>query len=152
VRLVVVTPMSVVVDEPAVAHVRAEDESGLFGVRPGHADFLTVLSIGVLGYRLPGGEERYVALRGGVLVTRGGDSVEVATREAVAGDDLAALEREVVTRLRGEAEAESSARRRATRLHLAALRQIHGYLRGDGRSMRLGAEAEEEAEEIARGG
>lgn len=139
-RLVVVTPMAVVVDVEGVEHVRGEDESGLFGIRRGHADFLTVLSVSVLSYRTKGEATRHVALRGGVLVVREGQTVEVATREAVEGDDLAALEREVVTRLRGEAEAEAVARAKATRLHFAALRQIQGYLGGDTRAMRLGAE------------
>ncbi|MEJ2130708.1 MAG: F0F1 ATP synthase subunit epsilon, partial [Gammaproteobacteria bacterium] len=65
-RLVVTTPISVVVDEADVRHVRAEDESGAFGILPGHADFVTVLAISVITWRSHRDEEHHVAVRGGV--------------------------------------------------------------------------------------
>jgi F-type H+-transporting ATPase subunit epsilon len=44
-RLRIVTPLSIVVDEDASA-LRAEDASGSFGILQGHAPFLTALTIG----------------------------------------------------------------------------------------------------------
>ncbi len=44
-RLRIVTPLAVVVDESDVTALRAEDESGSFGILPHHADFLTSLTI-----------------------------------------------------------------------------------------------------------
>ena len=57
---------------------------------------------------------------------------EVVTREALAGDDLARLQRDVLERLRAEEEEERRERQQATRLHLAFLRQIGRYLHGNG--------------------
>lgn len=127
-RLVVTTPMSVIMDEADVHHVRAEDESGSFGILPGHADLVTVLAISVLTWRDGAGTEHHVAVRGGVLSVRDGELVEVATRQAVGEDTLRLLGEEVLTRFREEAEAEAEWRISATRLQLAAIRQLQRYL------------------------
>lgn len=50
-RLIVTTPTAIAVDEHSVRHVGAEDPSGAFGIKPGHADFLTSLSICVVRWR-----------------------------------------------------------------------------------------------------
>jgi F-type H+-transporting ATPase subunit epsilon len=128
-KLVVATPLAVVVEADHVAHVRAEDDSGAFGILPGHADFLTVLGISVLTWRGGDGVRRHVALRGGMLEVRGGDNIRVTTREAVPGDDLGRLESEVVAAFRREVTEEKAARLDAQRLYLAAVRQIQRYLR-----------------------
>ncbi len=47
-KLIVTTPSAVVVEADSVHHVRAEDETGAFGILPDHADFLTVLAISVI--------------------------------------------------------------------------------------------------------
>lgn len=122
-RLTVSTPVELVLDESEVRSIRAEDASGLFGLLPGHVDLLTVLVPSVLSWRDGGGGEHHVALRGGVLTVRG-PQVEVATREAVLGEDLLALEREVLVRFRAEAAAEAEARSQATRWQAAAIRRI----------------------------
>jgi F-type H+-transporting ATPase subunit epsilon len=127
-KLIVTTPLAVVVDASEVAEVRAEDETGAFGVRPGHADFVTALTISVITWRDQLARERHVAVAGGVLSVRDGDRVEVATRAAVDEETLSKLGVAVVERLRGEAAEEMESRSSATRLHLAALRQIQRYL------------------------
>ena len=129
-RFVVATPLSLVVEAEEVQHVRAEDQTGAFGILPGHADFLTVLEVSVVTWRDGDGIERYVAVRGGVLEVIGGDRVRIATREAVAGADLGRLETEVLVRFRHEADEERAAHADAERLYLAAIRQIVRYLRG----------------------
>ena len=78
-------------------------------------------------------------MRGGVLMVRGGDTIEVATRAGIAGDDLEALQREVSAWFRGEAEAEEESRVSAGRLHLAAIRQIQRYLEAGHRPVAQGA-------------
>lgn len=128
-KLSIVTPLAVVVDEDDVVHVRAEDATGAFGVLDGHADFLTAPTISVVTWRDRGGAEHHVAVRGGMLRVRGGDTVEIATSEAVRGDDLASLERDVLTEFRRRAEDEQAARTDAARLRLIALRRIHRLLR-----------------------
>jgi len=138
-KLIVTTPLSVVVDVEDVRHVRGEDETGAFGILQGHADFLTVLDISVITWRNEQDQEHYVAVRGGVLMVRKGDTIEVATRAGIAGDDLEALQREVSVWFRGEAEAEEESRVSAGRLHLAAIRQIQRYLEAGHRPVARGA-------------
>ncbi|MGH9579809.1 MAG: F0F1 ATP synthase subunit epsilon [Terriglobales bacterium] len=127
-RLLVVTPMSVVVDESDVRHVRAEDGTGAFGILPGHADFITVLAVSVITWRNHSDEEHHVAVRGGVLTVRDGDLVEVASREAVGEDTFRRLGQAVLVRFREEVKVEEESRISATRLHLAAIRQLQRYL------------------------
>jgi len=127
-RLLVTTPMAVLVDADGVRHVRAEDETGAFGILPGHADFITALTVSVITWRNHKDEEHHVAVRGGVLTVRDGDLVEVATREAVGEDTLRRLGRVVLERFREELQAEEASRVSATRLQLAAIRQLQRYL------------------------
>jgi F-type H+-transporting ATPase subunit epsilon len=131
-KLLVTTPTAILLDVDGVRHVRAEDSTGAFGIQPGHAEFLTVLSVSVVSYRDAAGVERYVAVHGGVLRVSRGCRVEVATSEALAGDDLGALASDVIARYRSEAEAEATARTRATQLHLMAIRGIYRVARGVG--------------------
>lgn len=128
-RLTITTPLATLVQAGEVAHIRAEDPSGSFGVLPGHADFLTVLSVSVLTWKDSSGHEHHVALRGGMLSVRGGVAVIVATPEAVTRDDLHRLETEVLARYRRELEEERAAHTESQRLHLAAIRQIMRLLR-----------------------
>lgn len=130
-NLAVTTPLAIVVKTAGVVHVRAEDETGAFGILRGHADFLTALAISVVSWRDEGGAEHHVAVRGGVLTVSEGKTVTVATREAVADDDLHHLETEVLARFQRRTEEEVKARIDAQRLYLAAVRQIYRFLRPD---------------------
>ena len=127
-RLLITTPLAVVVDAGDIVSVRAEDSSGVFGILPGHTDFLTVLTVSVLSWRDRSDSEHHVAVRGGVLTVRQGQVVEVATREAVGEDTLRALGDKVLERLRAEADAESESHLAATRLEFAAIRQLQRFL------------------------
>ena len=128
-RLRIVTPLSVVVDEDAES-LRAQDASGSFGIWPGHALFLTALSVSILNWK-SAGLERFCALRGGVLTVTGGSSVAIATREAVAGDDLATLDAEVLTQFQTDADEERVEHVEMMRLQMNAIRQmISGLRRG----------------------
>ncbi len=132
-KLTITTPFSVVVDTDDVAYLRAEDETGAFGMLPGHADFLTALSASVASWRDGKGVLHHVALRGGVLEVKDGKSIAIATREAVPGDDLQKLETEVLSRFRARQEEEKAARLDAQRLYLAAIRQIARFARRERR-------------------
>lgn len=127
-RLIITTPSAVMVDTPDVASLRAEDESGAFGILEHHADFLTVLAVSVVIWRDTHGAEHYTAVRGGVLAIMDGTTIEIATREAVVSDDLQTLETEVLRRFREEIGAEQASRIAAARLQLAVIRQICRYL------------------------
>ena len=145
-RLVVTTPLAIVVEADDVAHLRAEDITGAFGILPGHADFLTALTVSVATWRDMAGGEHHLALRGGMLEVRGGAVIAIAAPEAVAGDDLRQLETEVLAGFRRRLADEQAARTDAQRLYLAAIRQIYRFLRGDGAATLPGATAVPAAE------
>ena len=128
-RLLITTAAAVVIDDPDVVAVRAEDESGSFGILNGHADFLTALTVSVVSWRRADGRQRFCAVRRGVLSVSNGNEVALATREAIPGDDLDHLERVVLTQFRGALEAERIARTESLRLQMKAIRQIVRYLR-----------------------
>ena len=130
-RLRIVTPLSVVIDEDGVLAVRAEDASGGFGIWPGHADFLTSLATSVVGWESSNKTRHYCAVRRGVLSVDGGREVAVATREAVPGDDLVTLDQTVLARFRADIDTERREHVESTRLHLDAIRQIMRHLRPD---------------------
>ncbi|WP_193727874.1 F0F1 ATP synthase subunit epsilon [Paraburkholderia franconis] len=127
--LTIATPARVVVDGLPIVSLRAEDQSGAFGIRVGHADMVTLLSASVVRWTTPDGIEHYCAVDGGVLIVSHGMTVSVACREAVPGESLQRLEEEV----RGVRAAQLDALRRArveqTRLHAQAVRQMLRYLR-----------------------
>ncbi len=130
-KLTVTTPLAIVVDTDDVVHLRAEDETGAFGILPGHADFLTALAVSVASWRDLRGVEHHVAVRGGMLEVHGGSVIGIATPEAVPGDDLRRLESEVLARFRRRLAEEQAARADAQRLYLAAIRQIVRFLRAE---------------------
>jgi len=132
-RLTITTPLAIVVEEDDVIVVSAEDDSGGFGILPGHADFLTSLTIGVLSWKGREGTRHYCAVRGGVLSVSTGREVAIATREAVAGDDLSLLDRTVLARFQSGIEAERAELADSTRMQLTAIRQIVRNLRPSGR-------------------
>jgi F-type H+-transporting ATPase subunit epsilon len=128
-RLSIATPLAIVVEADNVGHLRAEDETGAFGILAGHADFVTALSISVVSWKEKSGAEHHVAVRGGMLQVRDGDMINIATPEAVQGDDLRRLESEVLSGFRGHLLVERAARTDAQRLYLSAIRQIIRILR-----------------------
>lgn len=136
-KLLVTTPMAVVMDAPEVRYVRAEDETGAFGILPGHADFITVLAVSVLSWRDRSDEEHHIAVRRGVLTVRNGN-VEVATREAVGEDTLQELGHAVLARFEEEERSEEESRVSASRLQLAAIRQLQRYLEAGRQSVPQG--------------
>lgn len=130
-HLTITTPTTVLVDSAKVVAVRAEDESGGFGILPGHANLLTVLPASVVRWHERSGATRFCAVRGGVFVVSGGERVAIACRQGTMGDDLAQLEKDVREMRRAEAEADKSARVEQMRLHARAVRQLMRYLRPD---------------------
>jgi len=128
-RLLITTPTAVVIEEQLVVAVRAEDESGSFGILDGHADFLTALTESVVSWHRADDRQRFCAVRRGVLSVTNGSEVAIATREAIVGEDLARLEHVVLTQFREALEAERAARGESLRLQMQAIRQIVRYLR-----------------------
>jgi F-type H+-transporting ATPase subunit epsilon len=128
-RLLITDPTAIVVDHADVTSVRAEDESGSFGILQGHADLLTVLTISVVSWNHSDGKSGCCAVRRGVLTVRDGEAIAIATREAQLGDNLETLEASVLARFRAEADAERAGRIAAMRLQTQAVRRIVEALR-----------------------
>ncbi len=128
-RLLITTPTALVLDAVDIVSVRAEDESGSFGILGGHEDFLTALPLGVVQWRHADGRTACCAVRRGVLTVTGGATVAIATRQAQLGTSLEALETAVLERFRAAEEDERAARVAALRLHAKAIRQIIAALR-----------------------
>jgi F-type H+-transporting ATPase subunit epsilon len=128
-RLLITTPTTVVVDERDVVAVRAQDESGSFGILNGHADFLTAVTTSVVSWHQTDDHQMFCAVRRGILSVTNGNEVTIATREAIPGDDLDHLEQVVLTQFRDALEAERTARTESMQLQMKAIRQIVRYLR-----------------------
>lgn len=129
-RLLITDPARIVADHADISSVRAEDASGSFGILNGHADFLTALEISVVSWRHEDGRQGFCAVRQGILTVSGGREIKVATREAHVGDDLDALERDVLAGYRAHVDADRTSRAAATRLRTQAIRQMVAALRG----------------------
>ena len=128
-HLTVTTPAQILVKSDDVAAVRAEDQSGSFGILAGHADLLTMLVPSVLRWRTGDGATHFCAVRGGVCTVSSGRDVAVACREGVVGDSLEDLEAKVHAVRTQELEADRKARVEQVRLHALAVRQLVRYLR-----------------------
>jgi F-type H+-transporting ATPase subunit epsilon len=128
-HLTVTTPGQILVDSGDVAAVRAEDESGSFGILPGHADLLTALVPSVVRWRTADGATHFCAVRGGVFTVSAGHNVAVACREGVLGDSLDGLEAKVRAVRTQQMEADRKARVEQVRMHALAVRQLLRYLR-----------------------
>ena len=127
-HLVITTPGAVLVDAADVISIRAEDESGSFGIHPGHADLITVVSPSVVRWRSAAAAERFCVVLGGVLTVDRGRTVAIACREGVLGDDLHGLEAEVQAQRTAETDADHKARVEQMRLQAMAVRQMMRYL------------------------
>ena len=136
-RLSIRTPLAVVMDETNVTYVRAEDETGAFGILEGHADFLTTLAVCVVTWRC-GEQTSQVAVRGGILRVCSGNHVSIATREAVGEQSLASVGRAVLERMRLQVESEEASHLVGTRMELATIRQIERYV-ASSRNQSVGA-------------
>lgn len=128
-KLEIITPLEMLAQAEAVVSLQAEDASGSFGILPGHADFLTSLTISVLSWKCRDGSERHCAVRGGILSVTDGEMVSVATSEAVLSEDLLSLEHDILAAFQASEETNRTEHIEQARLQLSAIRQIMLHLR-----------------------
>jgi F-type H+-transporting ATPase subunit epsilon len=128
-KLTIATPSQVWFDGVEIVSLRAEDASGSFGIRNGHADFVTQMTSSVVRWTGTDNVPGYCAVNGGVLLVLGGATVSIACREAIPGESLEGLEAIVRRRHADEDDAARRARVDQLRLHARAVRQILRYLR-----------------------
>ena len=133
-HLKIATPATVLFDNEQVTALRAEDESGSFGILPGHIDFLTVLTPSVLRWHGADGQMHYCAVEEGVLSVRSGRDITIACRDGVLSDSLEALELQIQVAREKRLDAERRSRVEQTRVHAQAVRQLLHYLRPGKRS------------------
>jgi F-type H+-transporting ATPase subunit epsilon len=132
-QLVIATPFSVLIDEKHVLSLRAEDDSGSFGVLPGHTDFLTVLSPSALQWRTADGNEQCCVISEAIFRVSSGSKITIACREATLSESLQGL-REQITLIRAQRrDAIQRARVSQTQLQARAVRQLAHYLHFDGK-------------------
>lgn len=128
-HLVITTPAAVLVDTADVVSLRAEDETGGFGILAGHADFLTVLPASVVRWRDRQNQLHFCAVSGGIITIAEGRDISVACRQAILGTELASLENEVQRMRLAQEESERRSRVEQARLHANTVRQLIKYLR-----------------------
>jgi len=133
-HLKIATPATMLFDNEQVTALRAEDESGSFGILPGHIDFLTVLTPSVLRWHGADGQMHYCAVEEGVLSVRSGRDITIACRDGVLSDSLEALELQIQVAREKRLDAVRRSRVEQTRVHAQAVRQLLHYLRPGKRS------------------
>lgn len=136
-RLLIVSPTSILLDRPGIVSLRAEDESGAFGIQSRHVPFVTVLAASVVSWRDADGQEGHCAVRGGTLSVRS-DEIAMAAREAVLGDDMQLLEQKLRETLAEAAARERAERVASAQMEAAAIRRIIGLLRPERRAQEAG--------------
>ena len=116
-------PWRVLVDEP-VLQVTAEAADGALSIRPRHVDYAALLVPGILSFRrAPSAEEQFAAVDRGILVKRGAELL-VSARDAVLGDELAALEETVRTTFAERAGRENQLQATLARLNSDFIRRL----------------------------
>lgn len=107
-RLQVVTPERVVLDEADVAAISAESVEGSFGVLPHHAPLVTPLKIGVLHYTRTNGTKEPMAVMGGIFQTNGQEAI-ILTDAAEKAEEIDVLRaRQAEERAKAKLQAEKT--------------------------------------------
>lgn len=88
----VITPQSVF--EREASYLRLRDRTGFFGIMRGHTAFLTLLETGLGYYRTPAGQERFLAVDGGLFSVEDGRAT-ISSPEVFEGEDAEALARRI---------------------------------------------------------
>ena len=121
-KLKILLPSEVLLEE-TVSKVSAEAGNGCFTLLPRHIDFVTSLVPSIFTYATEAGEERFLAVDGGILVKRG-DEVFLSTTRAVPGPRMEDLRELVERELKVLAESEKKARTVMARLETDTLRRF----------------------------
>lgn len=121
-RLTVRMPSEVLLEEE-VSRIRAEAGNGWFGILPKHIDFVTAVVPGILTFQPCGKAEEYLAIDHGILV-KCGPEVSVSTRNAVRGENLELLKKNVETQFRRREEREKEARALEAKLEADLVRTL----------------------------
>ncbi|HVU05507.1 MAG TPA: F0F1 ATP synthase subunit epsilon [Polyangiaceae bacterium] len=122
-RLEVLLPFDVFVEEARVSRIVAETSVGSFGLLPHRLDCVAALGPGILTYETDVDGEIYVAVDEGVLV-KTGPNVLVSVRRAIGGKDLGQLRASVEKEFVALDESERSVRSVMAKLEAGVLRRF----------------------------
>ncbi len=122
-RLRVLLPTMVLLDEEDVTKVIAEAQNGSFCLLSRHIDFVAALVPGLLSFSKDGTDEEFLAVDEGILVKCGAD-VKVSTRNAVRGPDLGNLKKTIDEQFRTLDERQKMMRSAIARLESNLVRRF----------------------------
>ena len=125
-RLKVLLPFAVFVDEADVSRIVGETAEGSFGLLPHRLDCVAALAPGILLYETAARHEVFLAVDEGVLVKTGAD-VLVSVRRALRGTDLGQLRDAVVQQFEKQDAQERDMRSAMARLESGFLRRFAGF-------------------------
>lgn len=94
-RLKILLPFHVFLDQRDVLRIVAESRNGLFGLLPNRQDYVAPLAAGILTYTTAAEGEVCLAVDEGVLV-KTGNEVLVSVHNAIGGEDLESLHEAIV--------------------------------------------------------
>ncbi len=122
-KLKILTPTGIHLEDSKVERIVAEADSGSFGILPHRRDCVAALVPGILVYQGEAGDELYVAVDEGILVKTGGE-VTVSVRNAHGGNDLTGLRESVYREFMQADELEVQARAAMEKLETAFIRRF----------------------------
>ena len=125
-RLKVLLPFQVFVEEADVSRIVADTPAGSFGLLPHRLDCVAALAPGILIYETAAEGEVCLAVDEGVLV-KTGDDVLVSVRRALRGKDLAALRDDVAKQFLTEDEQAQSLRSAMAKVESSFLRRFASF-------------------------
>ncbi len=121
-KLRVLLPSRVLVDDDGVDAVRAEADDGVFALERRHVDVVSEIAAGILSWSV-GSAERLAAVDRGTLVKHG-ETIEVAVRDGVLGESLERLRETVRKKLLRRQESERRALAAVARLESNLVRRF----------------------------
>jgi F-type H+-transporting ATPase subunit epsilon len=101
----------------------AEDASGSFGIRAGHARFMTLLELGLARFRGAAGPWRYLALPGALLYFVD-NALHITTRHYLLDTDYGRISRALEERMAAEERDFRAVKESLRRMEEALLRRI----------------------------
>ena len=125
-RLKVLLPFQVFVEEVDVSRIVADTPAGSFGLLPHRLDCVAALAPGILIYETAVEGEVCLAVDEGVLV-KTGDDVLVSVRRALRGKDLAALRDDVAKQFLAEDEQAQTLRSAMAKVESSFLRRFASF-------------------------
>ena len=125
-RLKVLLPFQVFVEEADVSRIVADTPAGSFGLLPHRLDCVAALAPGILIYETAAEGEVCLAVDEGVLV-KTGDDVLVSVRRALRGNDLAALRDDVAKQFLAEDEQAQTLRSAMAKVESGFLRRFASF-------------------------